>query len=74
MILKKELKELRQKVRQLDNVFDYNTISYTEFVPFVLKMAKKFDKRLDDVEARLDVIDKVFQEILARFPTKKKNK
>lgn len=63
--VKAELKELRQKVRKLDKVLDYNTISYTEFVPFVLNLAKKFDKRLDNIEARLDVIDKMFQE---RFP------
>ena len=56
--VKKELKELRQKVRQLDIVFDYNTISYSELVPFLLKIIKKFDKRLDDIEARLDAIDK----------------
>jgi hypothetical protein len=56
--IKKELKELRQKVRQLDNVFDYNTISYGELVPFLLKIIRKFDRRLDAVEARLDTIDK----------------
>ena len=56
--VKKELKELRQKVRQLDIVFDYNTISSSELVPFLLKIIKKFDKRLDDIEARLDAIDK----------------
>ena len=54
--IKKELKELRQKVRQLDNVFDYNTISYGELVPFLLKIIRKFDRRLDAVEARLDSI------------------
>lgn len=66
--VKKELNELRQKVRKLDRVVDFNSISYTEFVPFVFNLAKKFDKRLDDIEARLDAIDKAFQDSLARFP------
>ena len=66
--IKKELKELRQKVRQLDTVFDYNTITHSELVPFLLKIIRKFDRRLDAVEARLDAIDTAFQESLARFP------
>ena len=66
--VKAELKELRQKVRKIDRVVDFNSISYTEFVPFVLNLAKKFDKRLDDIEARLDAIDKAFQDSLERFP------
>lgn len=66
--VKAELNELRQKVRKLDRVVDFNSISYTEFVPFVFNLAKKFDKRLDNIEARLDAIDKAFQDSLARFP------
>lgn len=66
--VKAELKELRQKVRKIDKVVDFNSISYTEFVPFVFNLAKKFDKRLDHIEARLDAIDKAFQDSLARFP------
>lgn len=66
--VKAELKELRQKVRKIDRVVDFNSISYTEFVPFVFNVIKKFDKRLDEIEARLDAIDKAFQDSLARFP------
>jgi tetrahydromethanopterin S-methyltransferase subunit G len=66
--VKAELNELKQKVRKIDKVVDFNSISYTEFVPFVFKLAKKFDKRLDEIEARLDAIDKAFQDSLERFP------
>jgi tetrahydromethanopterin S-methyltransferase subunit G len=66
--VKKELNELRQKVRKIDRVVDFNSISYTEFVPFVFNLAKKFDKRLDEIEAKLEAIDKAFQDSLERFP------
>lgn len=66
--VKNELKALRGKVRKLDTVMDYNTISYSEFIQFVFNLAKKFDKRLDDLEAKLDAIEKAFQESLERFP------
>ena len=57
--VKKEVYNLRKKVRDFTNYVDYNTISYNDLVPFVLKIAKKFDKRLDDIEARLDVIENI---------------
>lgn len=66
---KEELKKLRKKVRQLDTCFDYNIISYGEFVPFVFNIAKKFDKRLDDIEARLDAIDLAFKNALTSLPS-----
>lgn len=66
--IKNELKELRKKVKQLDTVFDYNNISYGEFIQFVFGLAKKFDSRLDIIEARLEEIDRAFQESLDRFP------
>ena len=66
--IKSELKDLRGKVKQLDKVQDYNTISYSELIRFVFTLAKKFDKRLDELEARLDAIDKAFQDSLERFP------
>lgn len=56
--IKNELKTLRGKVRKLDTLMDYNTISYSEFVQFVFNLAKEFDKRLDDIEAILDIINK----------------
>jgi hypothetical protein len=63
--IKQELKDLRAKVRQLDRVFDFNTIFYSEFVPFVFKIAKNFDNRLDEIEAKLESIEKAFAD---RFP------
>ncbi len=65
--VKQELKDLRAKVRQLDRVFDYNTISYSEFVPFVFKTIKKFDSRLDNLEAKLEAVEKAIVDSLARF-------
>jgi len=66
--VKKEVKNLRNKVKNFDNYLDFNTVSYNDLVPFVFNLAKKFDKRLDAIEARLDAIDKAFQDSLARFP------
>jgi len=57
--IKNDLKELRQKVRQFSNLSDYNTITYSDLVPFLLKIIKKLDKRLDEVEAKLDIIENV---------------
>ena len=66
--IKQELKDLRAKVRQLDRVFDFNTISYSEFVPFVFKIAKNFDNRLDAIESKLEAIEKAFADSLERLP------
>lgn len=66
--IKTELKELRGKVKQFDKLQDFNTISYNELIRFVFTLAKKFDKRLDEIEARFDAIDKAFQDSLERFP------
>lgn len=52
--VKNELKGLKDKVRKFDKLVDYNSISYSEFLPFVLNVIQKFDKRLDDIESRLD--------------------
>lgn len=66
--VKKEVKNLRNKVKNFDNYLDFNTVSYNDLVPFIFNLAKKLDKRLDDIEARLDAIDKAFQDSLTRFP------
>lgn len=66
--VKKEVKNLRNKVKKFDNYLDFNTVSYNDLVPFIFNLAKKLDKRLDDIEARLDAIDKAFQDSLTRFP------
>lgn len=52
--VKKELKGLKDKVRKFDKLVDYNSISYSDFLPFVLNVIQKFDKRLDDIESRLN--------------------
>jgi hypothetical protein len=65
--VKTQLNELRQKVRKLDRVVDFNSISYTEFVPFVFNVIKKFDKRLDEIEQKLEAIDIAFQDALNRI-------
>lgn len=53
--IKNELSELRQKVQKIDRLVDFNSISYTEFVPFVFNLIRKFDKRLHDIETRLNI-------------------
>jgi hypothetical protein len=65
---KEELRELRKKLKKFDTLYDYNTISYQEFIVFVFNTARKFDKRLDKIEARLDAIDLAFENALNSLP------
>jgi hypothetical protein len=67
---KEELRELRKKLKKFDTLYDYNTISYQEFIVFVFNTARKFDKRLDKIEARLDAIDLAFENALNSLPVK----
>ncbi len=51
--IKKELKDLRGKVKDFDKLFDYNNISYSELIEFIFRAIRRIDKRLDELEAKV---------------------
>lgn len=51
--IKKELKDLRLKVKDFDKLFDYNNISYSELIEFIFRAIRRLDKRLDELEAKI---------------------
>lgn len=50
--IKKSLKELRLKVKDL-GVLDYNNISYSDLIEFIFRAIRRIDKRLDELEAKV---------------------
>lgn len=51
--IKKELKDLRLKVKDLDKVQDYNYISYSDLIEFIFRAIRRLDKRLDELESKV---------------------
>lgn len=51
--IKKELKNLKDKVKDFDKLQDYNNISYSDLIEFIFKAIRRIDKRLDELESKV---------------------
>jgi hypothetical protein len=67
--LKKDLKKLLPNIRKKNGTLIYYDFDNgVDIYECIFKALIRFDKRLDKLEARLDAIDKAFEDSLARFP------
>lgn len=68
--LKKDLKKLLPNIRKKNGSLTYYDFESNgvDIYECIFKALIRFDKRLDKLEARLDAIDKAFEDSLARFP------